>query len=527
MGSNNRILDVENPRAISEEVVLFGIVLAYSILIVSRPAFTGPVSLDPAIRHYILMGDIGNLIHNVVYWELSPPGWHIISYVLIRLSPLSPILTLNIFNLILISGAIISTYLCISRIHTRKLGLLAAFLFPANYTLLQYTTRADHYVLFAVTAVFITTAAVYATSSTRTQGGTNRQLIIYSVLILVSGLTHYYSGILIAVVGLAGLHTRLPNRQALFRWIAAHVPLFISYLFWMPKFYFQYQLYLQRFGTEGASLLPLGPAESITPVDIVSFFPDNIILVVCLLFLTLLTASVVLIGSTAIVNPEEKVIILATFGAVFGILIVDIAIGSGGGRYALQAVSLVPLGVAIGTKKLYVLSDKLSINLNSIIILIIVFVILFYSGGIAQYAVSGGEINSDGAEYVKAADNIDNHMESAADQTVVLSTLHVGEGVLKYYNSKDYEVHGVPKDAFDQRRMSIPVHTNQIYNANNSQHRQRLDQLVNDKRYVIVFLAHADTRNRYSPVQDALRSQGYKPIEGSGSKGAGYVIFEK
>jgi hypothetical protein len=527
MGIDKHILSIKNEDGFRTKIILLSIILTYSTLLFSKPAFTGPVFLDPALRHYILLGDLDNLLHNVVYLELAPPGWHIISYVLIRLSPLDVILTLNVFNAVLISGAIISAYLCISYIYTRNLGLLAAFLVPANYTFLDYAIRADHYILFATTAIFITTAAVYATSSTSIQGGTNGQLITYSLLIFVSGFTHYYSGILIAAVGLVGLQIRWSNSQALFRWLLAHIPLCLGYIFWLPNFYFQYQLYSQRFGTGGGGLLVFGPAESITPINIFRFFPDNVIIFTCLVFLTLLIASVVLIGSIATIDPQKRVIISAVFGTVFGILLVDFGIGSGGGRYALQAATLVPLGVIVGIKQLYILNDKTNKNLKNILISIVVLVALFYSGGILQYGLSGGDISADGEEYVKAANDIDNHVETTPEQTVVLSTLHAGEGVLKYYSTGSYEVHGIPRDAFNQHRMTIPIHTNQIYNENNSTHQQRLDQLVTNKKYVIVFLAHADTRNRYDPVRDALVSRGFTLVEKSGSKGAGYVIFQK
>ena len=527
MDINNRIATIRNSRLFRTESILLVFMLTYALLISSRPAFNAPVSLDPALRHYILLGEFNDLIHNVVYLELAPPGWHIISYSLIRLSPVGEILTLNVFNIILISATIVSAYLCISRIYTRDIGLLAAFLVPANYTLLDYATRADHYILFAATAIFVTTTAVYASSSTDIEGGTNRQLAVYSLLILISGFTHYYSMILVAAVGLGGLQIRWSNSRALARWILAHVPLFLGYLLWLPNLYFQYQLYSQRFGTGGGDLLVFGPAESITPINAFQFFPNNVIVFLGIIFLTILTVGVVLIGSTAAINPQTRILIIAVFGTVFGILLVDIGLGNGGGRYALQAVTLVPLGIVVGVKRLYSLNNRMKREWKNILISVIVLVSLFYGGGVIQYGISGGDMSTNGEEYVKAANDIDDYVDAAPEQTVVLSTLHAGEGILKYYNSGSYEVNGVPKDAFDQNRMSIPIHTDQIYEESNSDHHQRLNRLVADKDYVIVFLAHANTRNRYDPVRDALVSRGFTPVENSGSEGAGYVMFER
>jgi hypothetical protein len=513
------------------------ILLAILIVAVIRTVPEIPWGADPtvanSIRLWILQSPLSNVFHNVQYIELAPPGWHLVGAILLRVSPLPDVFTIQIFNYVCYLALIPLAYLLSRDLNGRPAGLIAAVFIPWSPMLAPYLPRVNHYVLFAAATL------VYFIVLVRAVNGTRPFTVLYPLTALGYSFIHYLA--LPVIISAAGIwllrdHPRFPFntthrstsdiRTRATTVLNSHLFTAGGYLLWLPAFVFQYRAYTTGFGDEQGMDKPWTVNRMVnTPIRFLEWYLD----------ISGTTGKLVLVSALVLVAVGAYHARTDTGQAVFigGVAGAVVAVSLTGAFYSPRhvfflAVAL-PVALAYGGS---VLIHTLHQSLRQpdaypalsvlIIPILVVGTTPFLMAG-AGYSVQPPEPGLD-----TAIDEIED-TAAAKDDVVILTVVHISEATLRAHDvAPSTPKQGLPFDVIDDRGRVGANRYQGVYDPDKRPaDRERLRDAVDGRETVILFIGHGTNMERVAKLQPDLRDLGYEPIRKAGSYPAEVVVFEK
>jgi uncharacterized membrane protein len=205
--------------------------------------------LDEAGRVAIASLPFGEIAHGVAVVELSPPLYHYVLAVWIRLIGDGDA-AVRVLSAVLVVPAVVLACSLGRAIGGSFVGLAAAAMVAANPVAVHYGQEAGMYALLLPLGLGTIHAAAGVLSAPLVRGGEkggnpaavarrarSRWILAYAVLGTLALYTHYYAGFLLVTVVLVGIGYSLSRRalHGALIWLAAHLAIAINFLPWLPS----------------------------------------------------------------------------------------------------------------------------------------------------------------------------------------------------------------------------------------------------------------------------------------------------
>ncbi|WP_137284587.1 hypothetical protein [Halorussus salinisoli] len=530
---------------LSREIkVISGYTVIVGVIFASVINWQTPQNYDNGIRIWLLTQQWAVLLSNITVIELAPPLWHIFGKFGITLSPLSPILTLRIMNLLLFLIMIPTGYYAGRMLGSQKAGWGTALILPWSTYLISFITRTDHYILYASLAVIYTAIlASLISNHTRTKS------LLFALTTAAFAFTHYYALTYIAgtVFAAVALKVRVhgwqkvmqttyndaqQRRFGLYGWfkspsvvpLASHLfPSCFLYLLWMPRFYKQIIHYHERFSSAYSSLTELvitailfigRQLPTFAPIDEIRFSLGIGIVVV----FTVPIGFIGLVNSFRNPNQVRTTIIGGAFiGA--GILLMTGRFYSP--RHGLWMAAIAPIILGLGMEVIATKAWKSPIILDRYSAIQVIGIILIISISAVPALATINETTEIETDVNRAADVVQN---SYTANSVILSSHPKGEMILRAYGV-EAPIHGVPEDSIKEEK-AVRVRGDYHPDTHPNDFR-RIQRLTEGKNRVILFDARGTTEQLLSPLKRDLKTLGYKLVEEYREGANGVIIFER
>lgn len=492
---------------VSSRLAVIAVLAGYSLLAVRIDWHRSPM-FDPALRYFIVTSPWEHILTNVTYIELAPPGWHILAKIITTLSPFSTPLTLRAVNFALYLGLIPLGYSLGRELHTWRAGLLAAALVPAHQRVFNTVPRGDHYALLVFGSLAVLLTALHYT---RTES--RRWLAAYAATITIYGLTHYYAlpvAVSVILVGTVVVAYQYPAQRR--AWVVSHVPVTVAWTAWLPRFIDQHQMYAHKMPST------VNPHAVTMHMEVIS--PGGSPPGYWLAAAVLLAYLAVRIYRTPVRLWPLAAIYLGT-----GLLITKSVVGSTiTPRQAPHLPVLAALLAAIaGAMLIADARQRLTGARWRHRVVGVTVAVLLVSAVVVPYA--GAAVGLQDSRWQGGFDDYSAVASQYADDedTAVLSVLHYGEGILRFYGV-DTEVWGMPVDAITaDGRAHHPIHMEMAYTTAD---RDRLDAAVEGKERVVVFLAHGAGERSDQLIRD-LKNRGFTVEKRDVPNGNGVLVLTR
>jgi len=525
---------------------------AFVVVALTLPIIDWHTSMDfdNAIRVWVVTRPLDTIVHNVREWELAPPLWHFLAHGLTRLSPLSPVVTVRLLNYGLFVSLIPLVYRIGQALDAPRAGLIAAVLVPWNQTLFDHVTTANHYLLFAALGAAYTWLLLRVTVG----DGSRRTWVGYALVTAAYGFTHYFAIVHVAAAALTvavvdGHHrgvfralargdlrstrTRLVERLdgvSPARFAAAHLPLGVLSVLWLPVLLRQYRYQPQV----QESIFPLTQLAFETLRQLYYYFPDR--LFPPALLVLLMGGPLVAVLGRARYHRGIRLLLVMT-AAAFGIG--TFVFSSRDPEHLFFLSVLVPIVVGFGlsvlathtvaaARRLRDERDRPAASLCVVGVLLLGLVAAPYAATAVDPNPPVRDTDLKGAQAFAT--------EYVTEETAVLSVTQWGQLILHVYGAPfAARTYGVPYNITSRPNLIRPrtqagVYTDAsriVYSPEQRpRDRRRLRRLVSGHDRVVVFVAHGFP-DRVEPLVADLRRFGYRRATSMRTDENGVLVYDR